>query len=64
MVLSFSTKVFGGTKKKAMALEADVAAMKEEIKSLKLQILALDKKGHQVMKAKKSLWNDVGVRTF
>jgi len=52
--------VFGGTKKKAMALEADVAAMKEEIKSLKLQILALDKKGHQVMKAKKSLWNDVG----
>merc|ERR1719209_1871256 len=52
--------VFGGTKKKAMALEADVKAMKEEIKSLKLQISADDKKGYQLMKMKKALWNDVG----
>jgi myosin heavy chain 6/7 len=37
--------VFGGTKKKALALEADVKAMKEEIKSLKLQISSDDKKG-------------------
>jgi len=52
--------VFGGTKKKAMASEADVKAMKEEIKSLKLQISANDKIGHQIMKAKKSLWLDLG----
>merc|ERR1719447_1914955 len=51
--------VFGGTKKKAMASEADVKAMKEEIKSLKLQISANDKKGHQIMRAKKNLWLEV-----
>jgi len=52
--------VFGGTKKKALALEADVKAMKEEIKSLKLQISSDDKKGHQIMRAKKNLWLEVG----
>merc|ERR1712168_1196267 len=52
--------VYGGTKKKSMASEADVKAMKEEIKSLKLQISANDKIGHQIMKAKKSLWLDLG----
>jgi len=52
--------VFGGTKKKALAREADVAAMKEEIKSIKLELLALDKKGSQLMKAKKNLWLELG----
>jgi len=52
--------VFGGTKKKALAREADVAAMKEEIKSMKLELLALDKKGSQLMKAKKNLWLELG----
>ena len=45
-----------------MAREADVAAMKEEIKSMKLELLALDKKGSQLMKAKKNLWLELGVR--
>jgi len=52
--------VFGGTKKKALALEADVHDRKEEIKSLKAQISALDKKGYQLMKNKKNLWLEVG----
>merc|ERR1719285_970695 len=52
--------VFGGTKKKALALEADVVDMKAEIKSLKLQISSNDKKGHQIMKAKKNLWLELG----
>jgi hypothetical protein len=51
--------VFGGTKKKALKMGADVKDMKEEIKSLKLQISANDKKGHQIMKAKKNLWLEV-----
>ena len=45
--------VFGGTKKKALAL--DVKSMNEDVKSLKLQISANDKKGRQIMKAKNSL---------
>ena len=44
-----------------MALQAEVGAMKDEIKSLKSQILSLDKTGHQIMKAKKNLWLEVGV---
>merc|ERR1719209_2400307 len=52
--------VFGGTKKKALAREADVAAMKEEIKSIKLELLSLDKKGSQLMKAKKNHWLELG----
>jgi len=52
--------VYGGTKKKSMALQAEVGAMKDEIKSLKSQILSLDKTGHQIMKAKKNLWLEVG----
>merc|ERR1739842_96074 len=52
--------VYGGTKKKAAAREAEVLAMKQEIKSLKAQILSLDKTGHQIMRAKKNLWIDLG----
>merc|ERR1712025_969199 len=52
--------VFGGKKKKAMALEAEVVEMKADIKSLKLQIASLDKKGYQLMKLKKNLWLEVG----
>jgi len=52
--------VFGGTKKKAATYEGQVKDKKEEIKTIKRQIADLDKKGYQLMKMKKALWNDVG----